>query len=148
MCCSIGADAAHTTKTQTSCLEALRWMDANRIGLTALLLRKVIRPAAVRAEIAAHIGWHTFRRSLATLLQSNAESVNVTQDMMRHATSRMTMDVYAQSIPADRRAAQKTVVDAVLKGQLFPRSNGQSSQVVEKMVGTWGLEPQTSTVSR
>src|SRR5882672_8532352 len=29
-------------------------------------------------------------------------------------------DVYAQSIPADRRAAQKTVVDAVLKGQLFP----------------------------
>jgi integrase len=84
------------------------------------LLRKVIRPAAVRAGIAAHIGWHTFRRTLATLLQGNAESVKVTQDLLRHATSRMTMDVYAQSIPADRRAAQKTVVDAVLKGQLFP----------------------------
>jgi integrase len=115
------------------------------------LLRKVIRPAAVRAKITAHIGWHTFRRTLATLLQSNAESVKVTQDMMRHATSRMTMDVYAQSIPADRRAAQKTVVDAVLKSQLFPdvpTEQQVSSQVIEKMVGTWGLEPQTSTVSR
>ncbi len=84
------------------------------------LLRKVVRPAAARAGITARLGWHTFRRTLATLLQGNAESVKVTQDMMRHATSRMTMDVYAQSIPADRRAAQKCVVDAVLKGQMFP----------------------------
>jgi integrase len=78
------------------------------------LLRKVIRPAAVRAGITKHIGWHSFRRTLATLLQANGVSVKATQDMLRHASSRLTMDLYAQSIPADRRAAQSGVIGAVL----------------------------------
>jgi hypothetical protein len=33
----------------------------------------------------------------------------VTQDLMRHANSKITLDAYAQSIPADRRAAQARV---------------------------------------
>jgi integrase len=86
------------------------------------LLRKVIRPAAVRAEITKHIGWHSFRRTLATLLQANGASVKATQDMLRHASSRITMDLYAQSITADRRAAQASVVGAVLKASVPERS--------------------------
>jgi integrase len=78
------------------------------------LLRKVVRPAAVRAKITKHIGWHSFRRTLATLLQANGVSVKATQDMLRHASSRLMMDLYAQSIPADRRAAQSGIVGAVL----------------------------------
>jgi integrase len=77
------------------------------------LLRKVIRPAATRAGIAKHIGWHSFRRTLATLLQSSGASVKATQDLLRHASSRLTMDLYAQSIPADRRTAQSGVIGAV-----------------------------------
>jgi len=77
------------------------------------LLRKVIRPAAIRAGITAHIGRHSFRRTLSTLLQASAASVKVTQDMLRHASSRLTMDLYAQSIPADRRAAQSGIIGAV-----------------------------------
>jgi integrase len=86
------------------------------------LLRKVVRPAAVRAGITAHIGWHSFRRTLATLLQASGVSVKATQDMLRHASSRLTMDLYAQSIPADRRAAQSGVIGAVLHASVPKRS--------------------------
>jgi integrase len=78
------------------------------------LLRKVIHPAAKRAGVSKHIGWHSFRRTLATLLQASGASVKATQDMLRHASSRLTMDLYAQSIPADRRAAQSGVIGAIL----------------------------------
>jgi integrase len=78
------------------------------------LLRKVIRPAAVRAGISKHIGWHSFRRTLATLLQASGASVKATQDILRHASSRLTMDLYAQSIPEERRTAQSGIIGAVL----------------------------------
>jgi integrase len=87
------------------------------------LLRKVIRPAAVRAGIIKHIGWHSFRRTLVTLLQANGVSVKATQDMLRHGSSRLTMDLYAQSIPADRRAAQSDVIEAVLAASVPKRSH-------------------------
>lgn len=83
------------------------------------LLRGVIRPAAKRAGISKHIGWHSFRRTLATLLQASGASVKATQDMLRHASSRLTMDLYAQSIPADRRAAQSGVIGAVLAASVL-----------------------------
>lgn len=93
------------------------------------LLRKVIRPAAVRAEISKHIGWHSFRRTLATLLQANGASVKATTDILRHASSRLTMDLYAQSIPADRRTAQSGVIGAVLAA-FVPKRSLIKSQVV------------------
>lgn len=77
------------------------------------MLRKMIRPAAVRAGITKHIGWHSFRRSLATLLQANGVSVKATQDMLRHANSRLTLELYAQSVPEDRREAQAGILRAV-----------------------------------
>jgi integrase len=86
------------------------------------LLRKVIRPAAQRAGVSKHIGWHSFRRMLATLLQASGASVKATQDMLRHASSRLTMDLYAQSIPADQRAAQSGVIGAVLAASVPKRS--------------------------
>ena len=77
------------------------------------MLRRMIRPAAVRAGIAKHIGWHSFRRTLATFLQANGASVKATQDMLRHASSRLTLELYAQSVPEDRREAQAGILRAV-----------------------------------
>ena len=94
------------------------------------LLRKVIRPAAVRAGISKHIGWHSFRRTLATLLQASGASVKTAQDMLRHASSRLTMDLYAQSIPEDRRTAQSGVIGAVLAASVPKRSLINSEVVV------------------
>jgi integrase len=92
------------------------------------LLRKVVRPAAVRAGITKCIGWHTLRRTLATLLVGQGVSVKLTQEMLRHANSRITLELYAQSSMAAKLEAQRVLL--------------------KDMVGTTGLEPATSTVSR
>jgi hypothetical protein len=55
-------------------------------------------------------------------------SMKLTREALRHANSRITLELYAQS----RMAAK-------LETQRVP---------LRDMVGTWGLEPQTSTVSR
>ena len=47
-----------------------------------MLLKRQIKPAAERAGITKVIGWHTFRRTLATLLQSSGASVKTTQELI------------------------------------------------------------------
>lgn len=64
-----------------------------------------IRPAAIRAGVKKHIGWHTFRHSLATLLGQNGENVKVVQELLRHATTRITTEVYQQAEQDAKRAA-------------------------------------------
>lgn len=59
--------------------------------------------------VTKHIGWHTFRRSLATLLMKKGEGVKVVQELMRHANSKITLDVYAQGDEQAKRAAQDHV---------------------------------------
>ena len=58
------------------------------------ILSKVIRPAARRAGITKRVGWHTFRHTFATLLKANGEDVKVVQESLRHANSRITLDIY------------------------------------------------------
>lgn len=59
------------------------------------ILKKSIRPALVRAGIIGkQIGWHSFRHSLATNLRSMGVDLKVAQELMRHANSRTTLDIY------------------------------------------------------
>jgi integrase len=71
-------------------------------------------PAAVRAKIGKHIGWHTFRHSYTSLLKSNGEDVKAFQELLRHANSRITMDIYAQALTPAKRQAQDKVVQMVV----------------------------------
>jgi integrase len=73
-----------------------------------MLLKRHIKPAAERAGIGKVIGWHTFRRTLATLLQASA-SVKTTQELMRHASPVMTLGTYVQAVTSDKREAQSNV---------------------------------------
>ncbi len=68
-----------------------------------------LRPATRRAKITKHLAWHTFRRSLATLLTTKGEAVKVVQELMRHANSKITLDIYAQGDEVAKRAAQEHV---------------------------------------
>ena len=72
-------------------------------------LYRQLRPAAKRAKITKHIGWHTFRRSLATVLSSKKEAVKVVQELMRHADPRIALELYAQGEEKEKRAAQEHV---------------------------------------
>jgi integrase len=76
-------------------------------------LKCFVRPAAKRLGIAKNIGWHTFRRTFATLLKGSAEDLKTVQELMRHANSRLTLDVYAQALTPAKRAAHQKVVEMI-----------------------------------
>jgi len=63
-----------------------------------------------RLGIDKRVAWHTFRRTYSTLLHANGEDVKVVQELLRHGSVKVTMDVYAQAqMPAKRKAQQKVV---------------------------------------
>jgi len=61
------------------------------------VLQKIIQPAALKAGIGKHIGWHTFRHTYSTLLIANGENVKVVQELMRHASSHFTLQFYSHA---------------------------------------------------
>lgn len=78
------------------------------------ILPVIERVSGLQSSKQATIGWHTLRRSLATLLISNGENVKVTQSQLRHTTPRITLEFYAQAVSADQQKAHKKVVRMVL----------------------------------
>jgi integrase len=85
------------------------------------ILKRCIRPAATPAEITSTSDWHTFRRSFSTLLKANGEDVKVVQELLRHATVKMTVDVYAQAITPAKRNAQSKVIEMLRDGARMPK---------------------------
>jgi integrase len=78
------------------------------------LMKRYIKPAARELGINKNIGWHTFRHSFGTLLKANGEDVKTVQELLRHANSRITLDVYTQATTSHKRAAQSKVVKMIV----------------------------------
>ena len=74
------------------------------------LMRNVIRPTAVKRGISRRIGWQTFRHSYSTLLRATGADIKVMQELLRHASARVTLDTYTQAITEQKRNAQSAVV--------------------------------------
>jgi site-specific recombinase XerD len=74
------------------------------------LMTRYIKPVALKVDINKNIAWHTFRHSIGTLLKANREDVKTVQELLRHANSRITLDVYTQAVNSNKRAAQSKVV--------------------------------------
>ena len=72
-----------------------------------------VQPLAKRLSITKKIGWHTFRRTVATLLTAGDETAKTTQELMRHANVGITMNVYAQALTPVKRAAHLKVVKMI-----------------------------------
>ena len=82
------------------------------------LWRRYGRPAVKAAKIQKRVGFHTFRHTYTTLLTQNNEEVKVVQELLRHANSRITLDLYAQAGMPNKRLAQSRLVRMVLnKGE-------------------------------
>jgi hypothetical protein len=45
------------------------------------------------------------------MLKTNGEDVKVVQELLRHASARITLDVYAQAVTPDKRRAQSKVAE-------------------------------------
>jgi integrase len=78
------------------------------------LMKRYIKPVARKAGIHKKIGWHTFRHSFGTLLKANGQDVKTVQELLRHANSRITLDVYTQALNSNKRAAQSKVVKMMI----------------------------------
>jgi site-specific recombinase XerD len=78
------------------------------------LMKRHIQPVAKALGIHKKIGWHTFRHSFGVLLKANGEDVKTVQELLRHANSRITLDVYTQAVNSNKRAAQSKVVRMIV----------------------------------
>jgi integrase len=80
------------------------------------IYRVYIKRAAKLVGLKKRIGWHTFRHTFGTILNANGENPKVIQELLRHATLKVTMDVYVQAISDEKRKAQTKVVEMLLPG--------------------------------
>ena len=76
----------------------------------AKVMRCHIQPVARAVGIRKRIGWHTLRHTFATVLHQNGEGIKVVQELLRHSSCRITMDIYAQAVNCEKRMAQSRVV--------------------------------------
>ena len=74
------------------------------------LMRTIIRPAAAKIGITQRIGLHTSRHTYSSLLRANRTDIKVTQELLRHASSRVTLDTYTQAVTLQKRKAQSKVI--------------------------------------
>src|SRR5437588_222046 len=73
-------------------------------------MRTIIRPAAAKIGITQRIGLHTSRHTYSSLLKANKTDIKVTQELLRHASSRVTLDTYTQAVTVQKRRAQSSVI--------------------------------------
>jgi len=72
-------------------------------------------PAVKRAQIGKKVSYHTFRHTFGTLLNANGENPKVVQELLRHASLKVTTDVYMQAVSPQKRAAQSKLVKLVMQ---------------------------------
>ena len=94
------------------------------------LMKRHIRPVAKAIGIHKRVGWHTFRHTFGTLLKANGEDVKTVQELLRHANSRITLEVYTQATTSNKRAAQSKVLRMMVpnlgetRGETHPQKVG------------------------
>jgi hypothetical protein len=106
------------------------------------------------------IGWHSFRHSLATNLRSLGVDIKVAQELMRHSSSRTTLDVYTRAVDQQKREASLKVMELMLPLEIkkLQHPSAPSEKPQEKwrcrkfksrkelLVDLIGIEPMTSSM--
>ena len=127
------ADALQNWRTHAAYKKPSDWVFASKRhrGRAPLwgqaILRRYVRPAAERAGIERHFGWHTFRHTYSTLLRSVGTEFKVMQELLRHSTLRSTLDIYTQAITPAKHAAQAAVLSLV-----FPEAQGNVAAEIRR----------------
>lgn len=115
-------EALRTWRQQAKWREPEDWIFASRMNKgrqpyrAETLMREFIIPAAQGVGINKRIGWHTFRHTYCTFLKAVRADIKVMQELLRHASSRVTMDTYTQTVTSAKRQAQSAVVGLFQKG--------------------------------
>ncbi len=108
-------------KDETQFSDADNWVFASEFHFgrrplwPGTLWRRNVIPAIQAVGIdKPKLGWHTLRRSYASLLLSSGVSLRVSMELMRHSTAEMTLATYAQTIGDDKREAGNKIASLVL----------------------------------
>ena len=114
----------------------LRWGDHKLTGTPTLsrvcsLLSKAVFCCNRHRRRPGHckvIGWHTFRHTYSTLLIANGENVKVVQEIMCHASTPFTIEIYTQARIEAKRQAQQRLVQTILseENDVAPEIQGRS----------------------
>jgi len=78
------------------------------------LYRAHLKPALLRAGISVPVGWHTLRHSFGTLMKANGEDIKTIQELLRHATFKVTADTYTQAVTPVKRDAQARIAKLIM----------------------------------
>ena len=90
-----------------------------------MLLSDHLRPAAMKVGVVAPpraFGFHTFRRTLASVLVANNYDPKLVQELLRHSNIKTTLDVYAQAITPAKLEAQGAFLNQLLKGSWMEKA--------------------------
>jgi integrase len=77
------------------------------------ICKNYIRPAGDKLGL-GKIGWHTFRHTYRTLLDETGAPMKVQQELMRHANTQSTMNVYGSAMLESKRTANSKIVRLVI----------------------------------
>ena len=81
-----------------------------------MILRRHIRPALKRIGVNKHIGWHSFRHGLGTMLRQQGVDLKTAQELLRHANPRITLELYQQAVSEEKRVAQNLAFRGLVGG--------------------------------
>ena len=79
-----------------------------------MLVADHLKPAARRVGVKGYVGFHTFRRTLASHLVANNYDPKLAQELLRHSNIRTALDIYAQAITPKKLEAQGTFLRSLL----------------------------------
>jgi integrase len=86
-----------------------------------------IQPAGLQAGLGCNIGWHTFRHTYRTWLDSTGAPISMQRDLMRHASIQTTMNVYGRATMSEgKRQANSKVVRMALRPFAVGKKEGET----------------------
>ena len=127
---------------------------------SAYLRKSAVNLAIIPADYSRRFGFHNLRHSLATFLIDKKHDPKTVQRLLGHANPSTTLGLYAHGVDNTLRAAQDEMIAEMFTSQTHSvaaheswveqgwRKMVEQATSVKNMVGTTGLEPATSSVSR
>jgi integrase len=79
-----------------------------------MLVSDHLQPAAQKAGIKGQVGFHTLRRTLASVLVANGSDPKLVQELLRHSNVKTTLDIYARAMTPAKMEAQGWVLQQLL----------------------------------
>lgn len=71
-----------------------------------MLVADHLLPAAKKAGIIGQVGFHTLRRTLASVLAANGNDPKLVQELLRYSNVKTTLDIYTKAMTPAKLEAQ------------------------------------------